>query len=151
MPNIKHELKSQNVFFSKRLEAYIKIAELNWQTYHVTQKIEECFDCFPTVYKTFRNLKEWNDSISQHIDKNRLLLDQDTYRAFDKLNNHILSSINQLIKLSLLEEESYNECRKLEREKCSEVQKLSEGFMEAARIYINKTIKGCKIKVEIVV
>ena len=141
----------QKSFFNKRIDVYIKISELNWQSYHVTQKIEESKDCFPTAYKTYKNLREWNNNISQHIDRNRFLIDQNTYRAFDKLNNLILSSINQLKNMTFQGEELDKECRKLGREKCGEVQKMSEDFINSARIYINNNLKGKKIKSEKVV
>jgi len=141
----------QKSFFNKRLDIYIKISELNWQTYHVTQKIEESQDCFPTAYKTFKNLREWNNNISQHIDRNRFLIDEITYKAFDNLNNLILSSINQLKALNLQGNELDIECRKLGIEKCGEVQKLSEDFIDSARKYINENLKGKKIKTEKVV
>ncbi|GAB6283081.1 MAG: hypothetical protein STSR0008_18360 [Ignavibacterium sp.] len=141
----------QKSFFDKRLDVYIKISELNWQTYHVTQKVEESNDCFPTAYTTFKNLIEWNNNISQHIDRNRFLIDQITYRAFDKLNNLALSSINQLKSLNLQDEELDKKSRELGREKCSEVQKLSEEFIDSARKYINENLKGKKIKIEKVV
>lgn len=131
-------IQIKTAFFARRLEVYVKIAEMSWEGYHVLLKSgpREQKGAFPKAYHTFEGLRSWLNSIAEVIDRNRFLLDQETYRAFEGLNKKILEHINQIGTSGLRREGLNLMCRNLGRASVGEIQRLSESFVDAARRYI---------------
>lgn len=113
---------------------------MSWEGYHILVKSGpgEEQDAFPKAYQTFEGLHSWMNLISESIDRNRFLLDQGTYRAFDQLNHKVLDYLDQIGKSGLSGELLNLRCRNTGRSSVGYVQKLSESFMDAARRYIRE-------------
>jgi len=139
-------IQIQNTFFSRRLDVYVKLAEMSWEGYSVWVKSDpgEAAGAYPQAYDTFQHLRDWLNGMVELTDKNRLLLDQSTYTAFTSLNHKILQDIDTIRSLSQPPTIDWH-TRDVGRKNVGDIQKLSEGLVEAARKYIGKTYK---VKIE---
>jgi hypothetical protein len=136
----------QNTFFSRRLEVYIRLAEISWEGYSVRVKSDpgEEEGVYPQAYDTFQHLRDWLNSMVELTDKNRLLLDQSTYTAFTSLNHKILLDLDKIRSLSQSNTIDW-QTRSVGRKSLPDIQKLSEALVDATRRYIGKTYR---VKVE---
>ena len=73
------------------------------------------------------------------MDRNRFLLDQKTYSSFGGLNKKILDDLDLLAKSGLTGDQLNLTCKNIGRSSVTEIQKLTESFVDAARQYIKKT------------
>ena len=139
-------IQIQNTYFSRRLEVYIKLAEISWEGYSVRLKSEvgEEQGIYPQAYDTFQHLRDWLNSMVELTDRNRLLLDQSTYRAFTDLNRRILEDLDKIRSLSSESRTDWH-TRSVGRKSVHDIQKLSEALVDAIRRYLAKTYK---VKIE---
>lgn len=132
----------RKTLFLKRLDAYLKIAELLWAGYSVKIRgNEEDSGAYPQAYDSFEGQKDWLNSLVDIIDKSRHLLDQDTYTQFAYLNQKILADRNRIRSECKEDAKLDIYTRKVGREVVSEVQDLSEKVAKAARSFIRQTYK----------
>ncbi|MGD0338238.1 MAG: hypothetical protein ABSB78_05565 [Bacteroidota bacterium] len=134
--NAKVQLKS--VLFQRRLDVYTKIVELSWEGYSVVEDIINGKKVnYPRAYSTFNSLHKWLNSMVEVMDKNRFLLDQSTYTNFNHLDWKLLEHVNQL-KIIGNEKQRDMEARIIGVNNVGEIQKLTEEFVGAARLYMNR-------------
>lgn len=86
--------------FLLRLKAITEISEALYEAYHVTLRKSDGPDLgpFPSAYVEYQHLKDWNNVKTRLIDKNLILLDQNTYTAFTALNHLILKHLDEVEK-----------------------------------------------------
>ncbi len=134
-------IQIQNTFFTRRLEVYIKLAEMSWEGYSTKVRTESSEKIiYPQAYDSFQHLLDWLEAMVELIDKNRLLLDQETYRKFNALNQKIIEDADEIRAVS----ETSNidlHTRKIGAISTSAIQHLSEELVNATRNYIKKTYK----------
>lgn len=126
-------IEIQKELFKQRLTVYLKLSEMLWEGYSVfLQKGED--GIFPQSYKSLELLRAWLNGLVQTFDKNLMLLDQDTYRNFDALNQVLLRDINEIEKLG----GSEINARSVGRQSVSEVQNKVQSILSSIRSYLKK-------------
>lgn len=130
-------IEIQRAFFLRRLEVYVRLAEIIWEVHSVRVKdaSAEPIDAYPQAYESFERLKDWLGDTVAHVDKNRLLLDQKTYDAFIALDKKIVEHLKQL-KASSSSEIIDSATRNLGRKEVENLQQLATKIMESISRYI---------------
>ena len=129
------KVEIQKTLFLRRLDVYLKLSELLWLGYSTSiDNLDK--PMFPRAYHTDNDLRQWLNDMAEFTDKNRMLLDQDTYHAIDSLAIRINSDLHQLLP-QLANPQINNITHDLGRASLFDVQTLSEKAMAAARIYIS--------------
>lgn len=91
-------LNRDKELFVMRMNAYKEIAAALSEAYHVTLfKADGVHKkVFPSAYISYSYLKQWMNSVTKLVDRNLLLIDQETYQRFDSFNNMILKHLNEV-------------------------------------------------------
>ena len=111
-----------------------------WQGYSILVKTDNNGKrhVFPKAYENLEELKKWLNSLVEIFDRNRLLLDQETYSAFDNnLNQKLLKDI-QTIKEK---DSSEKVCQCIGTETQGEVQQFVEKIFDSSRNFIKLEYK----------
>lgn len=126
--------------FNRRLDIYLKLTEMLWQGYSVIVVTDNNGkrNIFPKAYNNLEELKKWLNSLVELFDRNRLLLDQKTYTAFDNgLNQKLLNDIETIKEKG----PSEKECRKIGEETKEEMQRFVEEIFDSSRKFIKSKYK----------
>ncbi len=133
----------RSIFFTRQLNLYLKLAEMSWEGYSVSIKSDpgEPTAVYPTGYRSFQHLMDWLNHMVEIIDRNRLLLDQPSYKKFDSLNHKILADRDAINSLAATGGIIDWHARAVGRQSVSDIQKLTEEFVSSLRHFLAKRYK----------
>jgi hypothetical protein len=87
----------QNTLFLRRLEVYLKFIELLWPGGILQhQPASSKTGSFPIPYTSNKRLSEWLNTLTNYVSSNRMLLDENTLRNFEKLNQRVLEDLKHI-------------------------------------------------------
>ena len=132
-------IEIQRVFFLRRIEVYVKLAELVWEAHSVqiNDVPDESPVAYPIAYDSFEKLKGWLKNTVAFVDKSFLLLDQNTYDAFIALDKQVVDHLKEL-KLSSTADTVDVATRNLGRDQAGHIQDLVSKIMESIRHHMRQ-------------
>jgi hypothetical protein len=131
-------LNRDKELFVMRMNAYKGIAAALSEAYHVTlfkaDRVNK--QVFPSAYISYSYLKQWMNSVTKLVDRNLLLIDQETYQCFDKFNNMILTHLNEVETCRKRKNAWPLVSRDIGRRECGVIQNQQAEVIEACRKFI---------------
>lgn len=131
----------KNSFFMKRLDVYMKLAELCSDLISTMQNPGkgENDEKYPCAYHSSEGLKTWLNTMVEFMDKNRFLIDNTTCQCFKPLNCKLIETLKEIRLAGAVDEQADILCRDIGRRNLNNVQSLARDFFNCAGTYISNT------------
>jgi len=127
----------RKAFFEHHIEAYKEFSALCWQGHSVALKDTDPH-AYPIAYEGFDALQAWLNVMVQTLDRLYLLLDKETYEAFQKLNAVIIQDLQNL-RANATPATLDSATRNLGRQNVAQVQGLTVAVLISCRKFLRDT------------
>ena len=94
-------LQIQNSLFLRRLDVYLKLTELLWpagiKQYNRNSTVETSV---PMPYTSNKNLSKWLNDLTIFVAANRLIIDDNALKGYEKLSQKVIEDLKHIAKTS---------------------------------------------------
>lgn len=141
--NEQGQLNRDKELFIMRMEGCLEIAEAMSKLYHVTilKKDLPETEIFPTAYKSYDILRQWNTDTTLLVDRKHLLLNQDVYSKFTMLNRLVLKHLDEIEESDQPNHKWERMCRDIGRRDRTIIQEMQGDVIVSIKDFIKDKYK----------
>jgi len=129
--------------FSKRLDVFTRLSEIAWEGHNFELKKApgETREGYPIAYRSFEALREWNNTLSNGMDRNAFFVTKAVGDAFQPLSDILVKHLDELTSNGSPGPDLDLKCRNVGRRSLKEVQELTLSFIQSLRSELDNSVK----------